>query len=95
VRAILSVYDKTGIVDFARVLEGLGYELISTGGTEGLLREAGVDADARAYLVLRGYCGGAVKVEVDDPGDPTPYWLVSSRRPLQLAAALRPDSVQD
>lgn len=42
-RAILSVYDKTGIVDFARGLEALGFELFSTGGTEGLLREAGVN----------------------------------------------------
>ena len=38
-RAILSVYDKTGVVDFARGLEALGFELFSTGGTEGLLRE--------------------------------------------------------
>src|ERR1051325_7097901 len=41
-RAILSVYDKTGVVDFARGLEALGFELFSTGGTEGLLREAGI-----------------------------------------------------
>jgi phosphoribosylaminoimidazolecarboxamide formyltransferase/IMP cyclohydrolase len=41
-RAILSVYDKTGVVDFARGLEALGFELFSTGGTESLLREAGV-----------------------------------------------------
>ena len=41
-RAILSVYDKTGVVDFARGLEALGFELYSTGGTESLLREAGV-----------------------------------------------------
>ncbi len=41
-RAIISVYDKTGIVDFARGLENLGCEIYSTGGTEGLLREVGV-----------------------------------------------------
>ena len=41
-RAILSVTDKTGLVDFARQLSGLGVELISTGGTAKLLREAGV-----------------------------------------------------
>ena len=33
-RAILSVSDKTGLVDFARGLEGLGFELFSTGGTK-------------------------------------------------------------
>ena len=32
-RAIISVFDKTGIVDFARGLEGLGFEIFSTGGT--------------------------------------------------------------
>jgi len=41
-RAILSVTDKTGLVDFARQLSGLGIELISTGGTAKLLRDSGV-----------------------------------------------------
>jgi phosphoribosylaminoimidazolecarboxamide formyltransferase / IMP cyclohydrolase len=41
-RAILSVTDKTGLVDFARKLSGLGVELISTGGTAKLLRDSGV-----------------------------------------------------
>ena len=41
-RAILSVTDKTGLVEFARKLAGLGVELISTGGTAKLLRESGV-----------------------------------------------------
>ena len=42
-RALLSVYDKTGIVDFAKGLDSLGYELVSTGGTARKLREAGLD----------------------------------------------------
>jgi phosphoribosylaminoimidazolecarboxamide formyltransferase / IMP cyclohydrolase len=41
-RAILSVTDKTGLVDFARKLAGLGVELVSTGGTAKLLRESGI-----------------------------------------------------
>jgi phosphoribosylaminoimidazolecarboxamide formyltransferase/IMP cyclohydrolase len=41
-RAILSVTDKTGLVEFAKKLAGLGVELISTGGTAKLLRESGV-----------------------------------------------------
>ena len=41
-RAILSVTDKTGLVDFARRLAGLGVELISTGGTAKLLRDSGI-----------------------------------------------------
>ena len=42
-RAILSVTDKTGLVEFARKLSDLRVELISTGGTAQLLRQAGID----------------------------------------------------
>src|SRR6202522_1532446 len=41
-RAILSVTDKTGLVDFARALSALGIELISTGGTAKLLRDSDI-----------------------------------------------------
>ena len=41
-RAILSVTDKTGLVEFARKLAGMDVELISTGGTAKLLRESGI-----------------------------------------------------
>ena len=41
-RAILSVTDKTGLVEFARKLSGLSVELISTGGTAKLLRDSGI-----------------------------------------------------
>src|SRR5918997_4598059 len=41
-RALLSVSDKTGLVEFARGLADLGWELISTGGTARALRDAGV-----------------------------------------------------
>jgi phosphoribosylaminoimidazolecarboxamide formyltransferase/IMP cyclohydrolase len=41
-RALLSVTDKTGLVEFARALAGFGMELISTGGTAKALREAGL-----------------------------------------------------
>lgn len=51
-------------------------------------RAAGVEADARAYLLIRPYLKRAVKVSIADPADPTPYWLVGTRHPRQLAAAL-------
>jgi phosphoribosylaminoimidazolecarboxamide formyltransferase/IMP cyclohydrolase len=41
-RALVSVHDKTGVVDFARGLAGLGVEILSTGGTARLLRDSGV-----------------------------------------------------
>jgi phosphoribosylaminoimidazolecarboxamide formyltransferase/IMP cyclohydrolase len=45
-RALLSVSDKRGLVDFARGLSELGVELVSTGGTAGELAEAGIEARA-------------------------------------------------
>jgi phosphoribosylaminoimidazolecarboxamide formyltransferase/IMP cyclohydrolase len=41
-RALLSVYDKSGLVEFASRLNALGYELVSTGGTARVLSEAGL-----------------------------------------------------
>ena len=49
---------------------------------------AGVQADARAHLVLRPYVATAVEIALQDPADPVPYWLVSTRHPARLAAAL-------
>jgi len=43
-RALLSVSDKTGLIDFARSLSELGWELVSTGGTAKALRAAGLTA---------------------------------------------------
>lgn len=41
-RALVSVSDKTGVVEFARALTELDYEIVSTGGTAKALKEAGV-----------------------------------------------------
>jgi hypothetical protein len=48
----------------------------------------GPHADVRAYLCQRSWIPRGVRVTVVDPHDPTPYWLVSSREPTKLAAAL-------
>jgi phosphoribosylaminoimidazolecarboxamide formyltransferase / IMP cyclohydrolase len=61
-RALISVYDKTGIVEFARELAALSIEIVSTGGTAKLLREAGVAV--RDVAELTGWpemLGGRVK----------------------------------
>lgn len=57
---------------------------------EATRRVAGIEADARAYLLLRPYLKRAVRVEIADPADPTPYWLLSTRHPDRLATALGP-----
>lgn len=51
-------------------------------------RCAGVDADARAYLLLRPYLKRSVRVAITDPADPAPYWLLNTRHPEKLARAL-------
>ncbi|WP_456696115.1 DUF3093 domain-containing protein [Aeromicrobium sp. P5_D10] len=50
----------------------------------------GTEADARAYLMTRPYLDHGIAVVVDDPTDPAPYWLISSRHPEALATALAP-----
>ncbi len=49
-RALLSVYDKTGIVELARTLSAAGWEIVSTGGTLSVLQAAGVPALAVAEV---------------------------------------------
>src|SRR6201996_4962828 len=61
-RALISVFDKTGIVEFAKRLAALKIEILSTGGTAKLLREAGVTV--RDVSDLTGWpemLGGRVK----------------------------------
>ncbi|MFD2673799.1 DUF3093 domain-containing protein [Gulosibacter bifidus] len=49
---------------------------------------AGPGLDARAWICLRGWVGTNAKIEINDERDPIPYWLVSTREPAALAAAI-------
>ena len=61
-RAILSVSDKTGITEFAKALAGLGWEILSTGGTARVLRDAGVAvSDVSEITKHPEILGGRVK----------------------------------
>jgi phosphoribosylaminoimidazolecarboxamide formyltransferase / IMP cyclohydrolase len=61
-RALLSVTDKTGLAEFAKTLNGLGVELVSTGGTAKALREAGLPVKDVAELTgFPEMLGGRVK----------------------------------
>ncbi len=61
-RALISVTDKTGIVEFARELSQLGIEIISTGGTAKVLREGGVKViDISELTGFPEILGGRVK----------------------------------
>ena len=60
--ALLSVYDKTGIVEFARQLREAGFGLISTGGTYKLLHEQGIEvAEVSELTQFPEMMGGRVK----------------------------------
>jgi Protein of unknown function (DUF3093) len=48
----------------------------------------GPQADPLAFVVQRPWVPGAVLVVLDDPADPTPYWVVSARHPERLARAV-------
>jgi len=62
VRALLSVYDKTGLVDLARGLAGMGWELVSSGGTSRALADAGVPTiEVEAVTSSPEMLGGRVK----------------------------------
>ena len=50
--------------------------------------ERGQRLDARAWLLIRGWVSPVVKVAVNDAADPAPYWIVSSRHPEAVVAAI-------
>jgi hypothetical protein len=62
---------------------------VTTLDADAMRAELGPRLDARAYVCLRAWARTGVRVPLEDPQDPTPYWLVSTRRPHDLADALR------
>ncbi|MBT0769204.1 DUF3093 domain-containing protein [Kineosporia sp. J2-2] len=48
----------------------------------------GVELDARAFLCTRGWVRTGIRVTLNDPEDPTPYWLISTRKPQEWVRAL-------
>ncbi|MGO2139445.1 MAG: DUF3093 domain-containing protein [Leucobacter sp.] len=57
-------------------------------GQDALRNVIGPGADARSYMVVRGWIHRGVQVEITDESDPTPYWVITSRKPLALKEAL-------
>lgn len=48
----------------------------------------GPELDARAWLCLRGWVGTSLRINIDDPNDPVPYWLFSTRQPNDVARVI-------
>lgn len=84
---VVGVLDGELVAGRARVpVTLLGATTVARG--EQARQQRGPGLDARAYLLIRGWIDPVLRVELADPQDPTPYWLVSTRRPEQLAQAL-------
>lgn len=53
------------------------------------IEQRGIKLDARAWVMFTGWVDPVVRIDIVDPSDPTPYWLISTRRPEEFVAALR------
>ncbi|MGK5678549.1 DUF3093 domain-containing protein [Actinoplanes sp. URMC 104] len=74
-------------VDDARLPVGFVKDVVAL-DTEGKREALGVGAHPFAFVIQRPWIGPAVQVLLDDPADPTPYWVISTRHPVELATAL-------
>ncbi|MGN6608246.1 MAG: DUF3093 domain-containing protein [Jatrophihabitans sp.] len=54
-----------------------------------LRRVVGREGDPAAFVAIRPWIGPGAQLWLDDPDDPTPYWVVSTRRPQQLVELIR------
>lgn len=81
--------DESGLAVGAAALPATALGEIAVFVGDEARAERGVRLDARAWLGLRGGISPVVRVEVSDEHDPTPYWLISTRRPAELAKALQ------
>lgn len=83
----LSVTDTDLLIDDARL--PLRYvaqvEALSPAARRRLLS---VDAHPLAFVIQRPWIAGSVRITLDDPDDPTPYWIISSRHPERLTSAM-------
>jgi hypothetical protein len=74
-------------VDDARLPRSVIADVVAL-DAEGKREVLGVGAHPLAFVVQRPWVRGAVQVVLDDPTDPTPFWVVSTRHPVALASAL-------
>ncbi|HEX5543144.1 MAG TPA: DUF3093 domain-containing protein [Micromonospora sp.] len=86
-RIRVAVHDGELLVDDARLPVRFVADAIPL-DAEGRREVLGVGADPLAFVVQRPWVACAVQVVLDDPADPTPYWVVSSRHPIRLAEAI-------
>lgn len=84
---VVAVQDGALVAGRARLpLEHVGRVELWRG--EQARQQRGPLLDARAHLLLRGWVDPVVTVQLTDPQDPTPYWVVSTRQPERLKGVL-------
>jgi hypothetical protein len=86
-RIRIRVQDGELLVDDARLPARFVADVVAL-DADGRREVLGVGAHPLAFVVQRPGIPGAVQVLLDDPADPTPYWVVSTRHPVELAEAL-------
>ena len=91
---IIEVTDSTLVAGKARLPLDVVAGAVASRGSQARA-ERGVGLDARAFLMIRGWVDPVVRVTLDDPNDPTPYWIISTRRPEELARVLAAGSALD
>jgi hypothetical protein len=84
---IVAVRDGQLVAGAARIPVGLTGETEPFRGPDATAAR-GTQLDARAFTMFRGWVDPVLRVAVTDPDDPVPYWLVSTRRPEELRAAI-------
>ena len=85
---------RVRVVDDVLHVPGARIPLSFVGGSTPLDRAAvrqvmGPLAEPRAYVTTRPWLPGAVRLQIEDPEDDTPYWLVGTRDPARLAQVLQ------
>ena len=90
---VASSRGRIRVADGVLHVPGARVPLAVVGGVVPLDREAtrrvrGPLAEPRAFVSTRGWLSMSVRVQLEDPEDDTPYWLVGTRHPRELAAAL-------
>jgi Protein of unknown function (DUF3093) len=86
-RIRIAVTGTEFLVDDARLPVAVIADVIAL-DADGKREVLGVGAHPLAFVVQRPWIGGAVQVLLDDPADPTPFWVVSTRHPVELATVL-------
>ena len=86
-RIQVAVTDDEFAVDDARLPLAVISDVVALDAA-GKREALGVGAHPLAFVIQRPWIGPAVQVLLDDPADPTPFWVISTRHPVELATAL-------